>query len=99
MRAAFAVEDRLFRALAVIRDRDYVVPEDIKDLAHAALDHRITIRPELWLQNASSHGVVASVLQEVPVPSAHTADTTGADADAPTGSEGHGRRSSATAAR
>lgn len=58
------------RALAVIRGRDYVVPEDIKALAHPALDHRVTVRPELWLQNVTGHGVVAAVLDEVPVPAA-----------------------------
>src|SRR5699024_2538116 len=40
------------RALAVIRGRAYVVPEDVKALAHPALDHRVTVKPELWLQNA-----------------------------------------------
>ncbi|EWS81877.1 ATPase [Brachybacterium phenoliresistens] len=61
------------RALAVIRGRGFVLPEDVKDLAHAALDHRVTIKPELWLQNASSHAVVAAVLTEVEVPVAQPA--------------------------
>ena len=58
------------RALAVIRGRDYVIPEDVKALAHPALDHRVTVRPELWLQNVTGHSVVESVIGEVPVPSA-----------------------------
>ena len=58
------------RALAVIRGRSYVVPEDIKALAHPALDHRVTVKPELWLQNATGAGVVESVLGQVPVPAA-----------------------------
>ena len=56
------------RALAVIRGRGYVVPEDVKELAHPALDHRVTVRPELWLQNATGAGVVDAVLEQVPVP-------------------------------
>ncbi|TDP79005.1 MoxR-like ATPase [Brachybacterium sp. AG952] len=56
------------RALAVIRGRSYVVPEDVKELAHPALDHRVTVRPELWLQNATGAGVVDAVLEQVPVP-------------------------------
>ena len=56
------------RALAVIRGRGYVVPEDVKELAHPALDHRVTVRPELWLQNAIGAGVVDAVLEQVPVP-------------------------------
>ncbi|WP_157697162.1 AAA family ATPase [Brachybacterium avium] len=58
------------RALAVIRGRAYVVPEDIKALAHAALDHRVTVKPELWLQNATGAGVVEAVLGKVAVPAA-----------------------------
>ena len=58
------------RALAVIRGRGYVVPEDVKELAHPALDHRVTVRPELWLQNATGAGVVDAVLEMVPVPAA-----------------------------
>jgi len=58
------------RALALIRGRGYIVPEDIKDLAHPALDHRVTVKPELWLQNATGAGVVDGVLEQVPVPAA-----------------------------
>ena len=58
------------RALAVIRGRSFVVPEDVKDLAHPALDHRVTVKPELWLQNASGAGVVDAALGQVPVPAA-----------------------------
>lgn len=58
------------RALAVIRGRDYVVPEDVKQLAHPALDHRVTVKPELWLQNATGAGVVESALGSVAVPAA-----------------------------
>ena len=62
------------RALALIRGRTYVVPEDVKDLAHPALDHRVTVKPELWLQNATGAGVVDSVLEQVPVPAAAQPD-------------------------
>src|SRR6476661_801042 len=37
------------RAYAVVSGRDYVTPEDVKAVAHAALDHRVTVRPELWM--------------------------------------------------
>src|SRR5699024_10444132 len=58
------------RALAVIRGRSYVVPEDVKELARAALDHRVTVKPELWLQNATGAGVGEAVMGQVPVPAA-----------------------------
>ncbi|MFC0675255.1 AAA family ATPase [Brachybacterium hainanense] len=70
------------RALAVIRGRGFVLPEDVKVLAHAALDHRVTIKPELWLQNASGHGVVEAALSEVEVPVARSAAQTPAAARA-----------------
>ena len=39
-----------------------------------ALDHRVTVKPELWLQNATGAGVVDSVLEQVPVPAAAQPD-------------------------
>jgi MoxR-like ATPase len=58
----------LARAMAAMSGRDYVVPEDVKVVAVAALAHRITLRPEMWLRRVDSAYVVASVLDEVPVP-------------------------------
>jgi MoxR-like ATPase len=58
------------RAYAVIRDRDYVTPEDVKQVAHAVLAHRITLKPELWMSNVSAGSVVANVLDIVPTPAA-----------------------------
>ena len=62
------------RALAVLRGRDYLVPEDVKEVAHAVLDHRISIRPELWMSEVAGATVVETVLQQVPVPSARQVD-------------------------
>jgi MoxR-like ATPase len=58
------------RAYAVLRGRDYVTPEDVKAVAHAALDHRVTVRPELWMNDVSAASVVDSVLASVPTPAA-----------------------------
>ncbi|AKT51526.1 AAA family ATPase [Arsenicicoccus sp. oral taxon 190] len=58
------------RAHAVVRGRDYVTPEDVKAVAVAALGHRLTIRPELWMTNVSGDSVVASLLTTVPAPAA-----------------------------
>lgn len=63
------------RALALIEGRAFVVPEDIKALAHAALDHRITVKPELWLSDASAARVVNDALASVEVPDTVTATT------------------------
>jgi MoxR-like ATPase len=58
------------RSLAVVRGRDYVVPEDVKAVAHAVLEHRLTLKPELWMTRVSSATVVSEVLGSVPAPSA-----------------------------
>jgi MoxR-like ATPase len=58
----------LSRAYAAIDGRDFVVPEDVKAVAIAALAHRITLRPEMWLRRVDSAQVVAAVLAQVPAP-------------------------------
>ncbi len=56
------------RAWAAIRGRDYVVPEDVKVVARAVLAHRITVKPDLWMTDASGSRVVDSVLSAVETP-------------------------------
>ncbi|HEV7657253.1 MAG TPA: MoxR family ATPase [Mycobacteriales bacterium] len=56
------------RALAVLRRRDYVTPEDVKAVAVAVLGHRLTLKPEMWLRRVSPEDVVREVLGEVPTP-------------------------------
>jgi MoxR-like ATPase len=58
----------LARARAVMAGRDYVVPEDVKDVAVPALAHRITLRPEMWLRRVDPSFVVNEVLASVPAP-------------------------------
>src|SRR5690606_27496695 len=53
----------LSRAMAAMDGRDYVIPEDVKRVAIAALAHRITLRPEMWLRRVDSGYVVATVLE------------------------------------
>jgi MoxR-like ATPase len=56
----------LARARAVLAGRDFVTPEDVKDVAVPALAHRLTLRPELWVQRVSTEEVVREVLDTVP---------------------------------
>ncbi|WP_436523728.1 AAA family ATPase [Actinoplanes sp. HUAS TT8] len=58
----------LARARAAMAGRDYVVPEDVKDVAVPALAHRITLRPEMWLRQVNPAFVVQEVLSAVPAP-------------------------------
>jgi MoxR-like ATPase len=69
------------RARAVIRRRDYVVPEDVKAVAAAALAHRVTLRPELWMQQVSAVDVVAQLLDAVPSPGAYQPQRAATDRD------------------
>ena len=57
------------RALAVVRGRDFVIPEDVKAVAHAVLEHRLTLKPELWMTRVTSGTVVSDVLGSVAAPS------------------------------
>ena len=56
------------RAHAVIDGRDFVLPEDVKAVGEAALAHRVTVRPELWLHDVSGASIVRDVLGSVPAP-------------------------------
>ena len=58
------------RGWALIRGRDYVIPEDVKAVAGSVLAHRITVKPELWMTQASGTRVVEAVLSSVPTPGA-----------------------------
>jgi MoxR-like ATPase len=61
---------KLSRAKAAIDGRDFVVPEDVKDVAVPALAHRLTLRPELWVQRIRGENIVAEALETVPTPPA-----------------------------
>jgi MoxR-like ATPase len=58
------------RGWALIRGRDYVIPEDVKAVATSVLAHRITVKPELWMTQASGTRVVDAVLSSVVAPGA-----------------------------
>jgi MoxR-like ATPase len=61
---------KLSRAKAAVDGRDFVVPEDVKAVAVPALAHRLTLRPELWVQRIRGEDIVADALETVPTPPA-----------------------------
>jgi len=61
---------KLARAKAALDGRDFVVPEDVKRVAVPALAHRLTLRPELWVQRVRGEDVVLEALESVPTPPA-----------------------------
>jgi MoxR-like ATPase len=59
---------RAARALAAIRGRDYVLPDDVKFLAPAMLPHRLILSSQARLRGRAAADIVAEVLAEVPAP-------------------------------
>lgn len=56
------------KALAAIRGRDFVTPEDVQELAPAVLRHRILLTPEREMEGATPDDIVAQLLQKIEVP-------------------------------
>jgi MoxR-like ATPase len=59
---------RASQARAMLAGREYIIPDDVKALATAALAHRLIMSPEARMRNATAPAVITSILQEVPVP-------------------------------
>jgi len=56
------------RALAALRGRDYVIPDDVKALAPPILAHRLILQPEARLSGVSDRQVIGDILQTVKIP-------------------------------
>jgi len=56
------------QARAALHGRDYIIPDDIKTLADAALAHRIIIGPAARIKDVTSRSVIQDILATVPVP-------------------------------
>jgi MoxR-like ATPase len=61
---------KLSRCRAALDGRDYVIPEDVKAVAVPALAHRLSLRPELWVQRLQPQDIVTELLDQVPTPKA-----------------------------
>ena len=69
----------LFRgsqALALIRDRDFVMPDDVKELTVPMLSHRIIISAAARMRGTQSREIIDNIVNEIPVPGAQAADRT-----------------------
>ena len=56
------------RALAFLNGRAYVTPQDVKDIAHDVLQHRVTVTYEAEAENLSSRDIVQKILDSLRVP-------------------------------
>jgi len=56
------------QCLAAMRGRDFIVPDDIKDMALPVLRHRVILRPEAELEGLTADRVLSQILEGIPVP-------------------------------
>jgi MoxR-like ATPase len=59
---------KLARCRAALSGRDFTTPDDVKAVAVPALAHRLTLRPELWVERRRSDDIVRDLLEKVPTP-------------------------------
>ena len=64
---------RASQAYALIQGRDFVLPDDVKQLAGPTLSHRLILQPQARLKDLASTTVIAEVLASVPVELSQTA--------------------------
>ena len=59
---------RLSRAMALVKGRDYVIPDDVKAVSAAVLAHRILLRQELLMEDMTAEKVLEEFTAKLPVP-------------------------------
>ena len=59
---------KLSRARAVFHARDYVIPDDVKEVAVSALAHRLIMKAESWVKGTNPNQVLEDLLKTIPVP-------------------------------
>jgi len=61
---------RTSQARAMLDGRDFVVPDDVKDLAYTTLGHRVIVSPSARVKSVTTADIILSCLERVPVPGA-----------------------------
>ena len=61
---------RAVRGMAILRDRDYAIPDDVKELAYAVLAHRLILSPAARMRGLHTGQVIDGLLESVAVPGA-----------------------------
>lgn len=59
---------QLARAFAMVQERDFVLPDDVKAMALPALAHRLLLKPELWVRGVQAERVIQEILDRTPIP-------------------------------
>jgi MoxR-like ATPase len=63
---------RAARTHAATQGRDYVTPDDVKDMLHPVLNHRLILQPEAQMRGAGVQSIIESISARVGVPGART---------------------------
>jgi MoxR-like ATPase len=61
---------RAVRGMAILRNRDYVIPDDVKELANVVLGHRLILSPSARMRGLRPGQVIDGLLESVAVPGA-----------------------------
>jgi MoxR-like ATPase len=59
---------KLSRVKAVIDGRDYVIPDDVKEIAPYVLAHRLILKSELWIKGINPADIIQQIINEIEVP-------------------------------
>jgi MoxR-like ATPase len=68
---------RTTQARAAVHGRDYVIPDDVKALAHPTLGHRIIISPAARIKDVDADSILEEMLHNTPVPGTKVAGRRG----------------------
>jgi len=59
---------KMAQAWAVVNERDYIIPDDIKEIAPAVLAHRLIIKSKSRLRGADKEKIIAEIVRRTEVP-------------------------------
>src|SRR5205807_10333885 len=59
---------RTSQARALLDGRDFVIPDDVKELAYTTLGHRVIVTPSARVKSITASEIILSSLERVPVP-------------------------------
>jgi MoxR-like ATPase len=56
------------KAIAAMRGRDFITPDDIREVAVPVLQHRVMLTPEREMEGLTSDEIIRQILQQVEIP-------------------------------
>ncbi len=59
---------KISRAFAAIEGREFVIPDDIKQIILPALTHRLILQPEFWMKYRAEEDILQQLINSIPVP-------------------------------